>query len=100
MKTLPCFKCGKELEPVMPNDSDRNQQPYKAICFFTHGQYGSTVFDEFDGAMLEINICDECIVHGKEHVLHMDGAPRRKWKRWEPDHDVQTTPTEKTNGNI
>lgn len=84
-KTLPCFKCDKILEPVMP-DSDRNQ-PYNATRFETHGQYGSSVFDENDGSLLEINICDECLVKSKDKVLHKEGIPKRMWKPWIPDHD-------------
>lgn len=85
-RTLPCFKCGKILKPVFPDGSDRNQ-PYEAVTFDTHGQYGSAVFDEFDGAKLEINVCDECLVNGKEAVLHRDGFPKRKLKPWDPSKD-------------
>lgn len=85
--TLPCFKCGKALEPVLPDDSDRNQ-PYSGVVFSTHGQYGSAVFDEFDGAKLAINICDTCLIAGREIVLHQEGIPRRVWEAWEPDVDA------------
>lgn len=84
-RTLPCFKCGKELEPVCPSGDGRNQ-PYSAVVFETRGQYGSTVFDEIDGATLHINICDECLVSGKSVVLHKEGFPKRELKPWVPDH--------------
>lgn len=86
-RTLPCFKCGKELKPVCPDDSDRNQ-PYDGVTFSTSGQYGSTVFDEIDGSKLAINVCDDCLTLGKRDVLHVDGIPRREWKSWVPDHDA------------
>ena len=89
-RTLPCFKCGKILPPVFPDGSDRNQ-PYYAVTFETHGQFGSTVFDEFDGAKLEINVCDECLVQGKDAVLCQEGIPHRGWKPWTPP--VEKIPT-------
>lgn len=64
-RPLPCFKCGKELVPVFPGDApDKVLQAGDACLFKTHGQYGSTMFDETDGSMLFINICDECLVRG------------------------------------
>lgn len=85
MKTLPCFKCSEDLRPVF--EGSGVNQPYKGVCFFTHGQYGSTVFDEMDGSKLEINICDRCLIKGRADVLHLQGAPGRKWKAWKPDVD-------------
>lgn len=59
---LPCFKCGKKLAPVFPTHAaDRVLYAGGACLFKTHGQYGSAVFDETDGRMLYINICDECL---------------------------------------
>jgi hypothetical protein len=58
MTPLPCICCGKELEAVMSGEDN----PYRGTVFFSHGNYGSTVFDEIDGTGLEITVCDECLV--------------------------------------
>lgn len=56
---IPCIVCDKELENV---DFTADNQPYEGTAFSTHGHYGSTSFDPMNGSMLEINICDECLV--------------------------------------
>lgn len=81
--TLRCFKCSKVLKPVW--DGNDVNQPNDGVCFETHGNYGSTVFDENDGAKLEINICDQCLIDGRADVLHLEGFPEREWKAW--DHE-------------
>lgn len=36
-------------------------QPSNGTAFHTSGNYGSTIFDSFDGARLDIAICDDCL---------------------------------------
>lgn len=61
--TLSCLACGKELESAIPDDlhSSTVNQPSEGTSFQSHGQYGSTVWDPFDGHYIEINICDDCL---------------------------------------
>jgi hypothetical protein len=42
--------------------------------------YGSTVFDEIDGAKLEVNICDDCLKAAQQRGIigYWPGLPRRK----------------------
>jgi hypothetical protein len=59
----PCLVCGKELRNAM--DTSENQ-PSGGTAFQTGGHYGSTAFDPFNGSMLEINVCDECLTAAGE----------------------------------
>lgn len=88
-RTLPCIVCGKILEAAMPDNSDKNQ-PYAGLAFHSHGHYGGTVFDSMGNELLEVNICDECLVakacegvvlHGCKAVTHT------AWdmSKWEPE---------------
>ncbi len=61
-KALPCIVCGAELENVT---DDSENQPYEGTAFLTHGHYGSTAFDPFDGSYLEVNICDACLMQAQ-----------------------------------
>lgn len=63
---LPCIACGQELANV--NETATNQ-PYNGTAFNSHGHYGSTAFDDFEGYYLEINICDACLILHRERVL-------------------------------
>ena len=92
IKPLPCILCDKELEPAF-KDLDNNQ-PYGATTFQSHGQYGSTVWDEPPSSRrwLEINICDECLVRKGEEgtVLMVEPIPvRTEYERelWTGRHD-------------
>lgn len=59
-----CIICDKSLDNV---EETAENQPYGGTAFVTHGHYGSTSFDPFNGSMLEINICDKCLTKkGKE----------------------------------
>lgn len=65
-KSFPCIICGKELESVIMQDSDELEaQPHGGVMCQTYGNYGSTVFDPFNG-MLAFNICDNCLVEAGE----------------------------------
>lgn len=46
-----CFKCGAEI-----GDEDM-----AGTAFRSFGNYGSTVFDPFDGSYLDIAICNGCL---------------------------------------
>lgn len=72
---LPCVVCGKELRNVAPDIT--TNQPSEGLCFWTHGTYGSTVFDPFDGTYIEINICDECVVEAGEQGRVLSGRDKR-----------------------
>lgn len=81
---LPCIVCGRTLCNVVSTEQCPNQ-PYEACTFNAHGHYGCTVFDEFDGARLEINVCDDCLVKARDvgRVGYWPGHPKRHLKKWE-----------------
>lgn len=81
--TLPCLVCGKPLKSVLPNP-DMNQ-PSDATSFTARGQYGSTAFDPMDGTLLQINVCDLCLLERRDRVSHIDrdGNPRS----WDVDEE-------------
>lgn len=61
--SLPCIVCKKELfeEFDMPDTHKYTQPAYGVVCS-TEGNYGSEVFDPFDGQRLIFNICDNCLL--------------------------------------
>lgn len=63
---LPCIGCGEQLENI---DATATNQPYNGTAFVSHGHYGSTAFDDFEGYYLEINVCDACLILHKNRVL-------------------------------
>lgn len=96
---LPCILCGRKPTPVfdapMSND-EPNWQPYGATAFTSHGQYGSTVFDEMGREYLMVNICDLCMrIKAQENVIalaHKLKPPREPvryepWRPYEPEDD-------------
>lgn len=62
-----CFCCEKKLELVWEKRVSRYNSPLSdptnnSIYFTSHGNYGSTVFDDYTGkSRLEIYICDDCL---------------------------------------
>lgn len=86
-RPIPCFVCGKELDPVIKVDDDQ-RQPWGATQFFTYGNFGSTVFDEVDGSQLRINICDDHLLERRDrvyHSLYIDLPKHEQYYRpWEP----------------
>lgn len=82
--SLPCFKCGKELEDAMP---DVKNQPYAGLSFTSPGHYGGTVFDPMNHEFLELNICDDCLVVGKENVLlgYTKVSRSVEYQEWDPN---------------
>lgn len=89
---LPCIVCGAELEPAF-KDSTAVNQPYRGTVFYTHGQYGSTVFDEMGREKLEITVCDRCMVKKAEEgtILHSTivkyEQPVFKVRLWKGPHE-------------
>lgn len=57
---LNCVVCGKQLRNVFPDDVEN--QPNDGVVFTTSGNYGSRIFDSFNGNILELNLCDPCLV--------------------------------------
>lgn len=85
---LPCINCGRALENLL----DQGNQPKGGLAFSTAGHYGTKVFDPMDGAMLEISICDQCLVRlaglGAVGLLTRLRFPEWKMERWKPSHDI------------
>lgn len=82
-KPLPCFTCGKPLEPAVQG------QPAGATTFSSYGQYGSTAFDPQDNSQIQINICDTCLLDNKDRVWHVryrrQQAQEIFSKPWDPE---------------
>lgn len=78
--TLPCLVCGKTLSSVLPNP-DINQ-PNDGTAFSTSGHFGSTVFDPANGTLLEVNVCDPCLVerHARVLLINDDDGSFRPWE--------------------
>lgn len=80
----PCVVCGKELEPVLPEEVRMAEnQPYEATVFSSPGHYGSTAFDPMDGTRLVINVCDRCLIDKKDRVLFL--GRDNGLERWNPE---------------
>ncbi len=56
--TLPCLVCGRTLIAI--EVSPDGEHPQDGVTFATHGNYGSTVFDE-PARLLHIVVCDPCL---------------------------------------
>lgn len=70
---LPCIACGKPLASVNP---DGENHCYDGLAFRSYGQYGSTSFDPMNGEYLEINLCDECLLHAAKAQQVLWGRDR------------------------
>lgn len=86
---LRCICCKKKLDTAIPKEVQDGNTPYGATIFAARGNYGSTVFDPFDGnEFLVVNICDECLKEAnKEEDLILLGETSREvkteYKKWE-----------------
>lgn len=80
---FPCLVCGREFCNVVSTEQSPNQ-PYEAASFTSPGHYGCTVFDEWDGAKLVINVCDKCLTEARArgHVGYWPGYPKRTLTPW------------------
>lgn len=86
---LPCFVCGKTLTHAFGGlvETELRQQPNDAVIFSSHGNYGSTLFDELGEEFLELNICDECLYARSDRILHCRHRTTRHRESmpWTPD---------------
>lgn len=92
-QTLPCFSCGKELEPAFKETFDGiYNQPHGGTVFRSSGHYGSTVWDPVtDSKHIELTICDTCLVAYKARVLlvkERSRAPEYDVCPWDPDVEM------------
>lgn len=106
---LPCFKCGIELKPVFKGDDDQHQ-PWGAVMFEGPGNYGSTIHDPGPIGraqnVLQINICDSCLIGNNGavwHVIRRHRQPEERYsKPWQPDvvewndDGTETAPTDRS----
>jgi hypothetical protein len=70
----PCLVCGQEL---LATTVHCQAQPDDGVMCYTHGNYGSTVYDPFEGEYLSFNICDPCLVAAGEAGRLMVTRDRR-----------------------
>lgn len=83
---LSCIVCDYQPTHALPEtEVEWKNQPYKATCFTTRGHYGSTFIDVFEGIMLEITICDECLERAKikKQILKCDSTENNVWTFYE-----------------
>lgn len=90
----PCFKCGREFEPA---GADGGVQPYGGTMFTSHGNYGSTVWDDltpFGGPdrHLLVLLCDHCVREAADAgrvVLSTARTQPTTWEHapWRPEPD-------------
>lgn len=66
--TLTCIRCDSVLTPVNPEDR-YSLQPYDGVVCSTSGNYGSRLFDAFDGMYLAFSLCDACLYTKRSEVL-------------------------------
>ncbi len=71
---LPCIVCGAVLFNVYDGVTN---QPNDGVACFTSGNYGSTVFDSFNGDQLTFNVCDSCLTDAGETGRVLIGRDRR-----------------------
>ena len=55
---MQCIICDKALEMV----NKIWNLPKEAVNFYTYGHYGSTVFDPINGSVMNIIVCDDCLI--------------------------------------
>jgi len=75
IEALPCIVCGNTLRNVFPDEVQN--QPSDGVAFTSSGNYGSTVWDQFDGSFIEINVCDSCLVEAGQRGRVMAGRDKR-----------------------
>ena len=87
---LTCIICGEFLQPAFAKAAGMNwlPQPSRGTWFTSHGQYGSTVFDDFHGNYLLITICDKCMLEKAELGLILHRVPAPLMPRDEPETTV------------
>ena len=88
-----CLSCDKTLESVDGGDSDVTSvetatNVYDGVACMTSGNYGSKVFDSFDGSYLFFHVCDECLTKKKQHLFLVKGSADSGPSLW---REVQAT---------
>lgn len=80
-EALPCIVC----KTALSNIDETGNQPSGGLAFTTPGHYGTTLFDPMDGNLLEINICDPCLLEagegGRVFTTARAKSPR-KYTKW------------------
>jgi hypothetical protein len=67
-----CLCCDKELEATSLSENEPPCMINDGVKCYTHGNYGSTVFDPVYGDYrLVFYICDLCISSRKDKILHV-----------------------------
>lgn len=83
-----CLCCGKALEPAERGSTDPLTPPSGATVFFSHGNFGSTLWDPVDDYQhLEVFVCDECLAGRTERAWHVTAGARRPnntYRTWDP----------------
>jgi hypothetical protein len=71
--------------------SDTDIPPYGATMFTSPGHYGSTAWDPFNSDLLQVTICDDCLVANMADVLvRKDVTPKVvkfEYEPWQPGQD-------------
>lgn len=76
---LSCIICGKTLPQAFVHDTDNAvPEPFGGTWFYSHGQYGSTVYDDMHGEYLLICICDEDILKIAQQGMILERKPVRR----------------------
>ena len=68
-----CFCCGTQLELAhapRPLEIDHIGAIYEGLFFRTTGNFGSAIFDPMNYELIEIVICDVCIVDRQHRLIH------------------------------
>jgi hypothetical protein len=60
-----CIVCGKELDVLFPDINTNNHNITGGVTDIITASYGS----KFDGLMLEITICDDCLENKLENKI-------------------------------
>lgn len=78
---VPCFVCGSTLERVFEDEL----QPSDGVMCQTHGNYGSRIFDPFQGPGLVFLVCDGCLVEREDRVRepHIETSHTVSYRAWD-----------------
>lgn len=82
-----CLHCGRAMT------GDSLDMISDGVAFTALGNYGSTIFDPFDGSQLLIVICDNCLWDasnvGQVMFATRPSRPAREWSPWETGESVR-----------
>jgi hypothetical protein len=72
MITRNCIICWKQLRNSKTQGfgQEFTDTPSDATIFTAYGNYGSKVFDSFGDRLLEVSICDQCLLDNASGILH------------------------------